>query len=424
MLSRRSLFLGFGATLAAAALPGLGLSPVLAKAAGGSRKFLFVFAPGGWDPTRVFVPAYDIAGVAMEPDSDRWSIGGLTLVDHPQRPSVRTFFQAHAARSLVLNGMLVRSIAHEICTEIAMTGGSGGLGADWATRIAAPMADAFTLPSLVLGGPSFPGTQVFASARTGNNGQLQALVDGRALDFADQPQGGLSRPEEGIVDRYLLRRARARAAGAGGAADSRLATDVVRGLEKIADLKDLQYSMHFATSPAFGDQSDVAVEALALGVSRCVSLSFAGATQVLGWDTHANNDPQQSQLWEELFAGLGQLMSLLAAMPGESAPTLAEETVVVVLSEMGRTPAKNGLDGKDHWPYTSALVLGPGITGGRVVGAHDALYYGQPVDPKTGEIGGSNVLSAESLGATLLQLAGIDPAKELPGIAPITGVLT
>ena len=50
-----------------------------------------------------------------------------------------------------------------------------------------------------------------------------------------------------------------------------------------------------------------------------------------------------------------QFREMLDASPGVYAPTLAEETVVVVLSEMGRTPGINGTDGKDHWPWTSAM---------------------------------------------------------------------
>jgi len=226
------------------------------------------------------------------------------------------------------------------------------------------------------------------------------------------------------VDRYLLRRARARALADRGAADQALAADVARGLEKTADLKDLQYSIRFNTGRALEDQALVAVQALSQGVSRCVTLSFSGNTQVLGWDTHANNDAQQTELFEGLFNGLAQLMELLRQTPGETEATLADETIVVVLSEMGRTPALNGLNGKDHWPYTSALLIGPGITGGRVVGELDDLYYGKNVDPASGEVGGDTILSAESMGATLLALADVDPGEELPGIAPLEGILT
>ena len=84
-----------------------------------------------------------------------------------------------------------------------------------------------------------------------------------------------------------------------------------------------------------------------------------------GWDTHEDNDDDQSPLWEGLFDGLNELMTLLDATPGQTTPTLAGETMVVVMSEMGRTPKLNPANGKDHWPYTSILMVGAGLDGGR-----------------------------------------------------------
>ena len=98
---------------------------------------------------------------------------------------------------------------------------------------------------------------------------------------------------------------------------------------------------------------------------------------------------------------------------------------MVVLSEMGRTPMLNGFNGKDHWPYTSALLFGPGITGDRVIGGFDESYYGLTIDPATAEPDpNGTVLSAEALGATLLQYAGVDPNPFVSGVSPITGVLS
>ena len=70
---------------------------------------------------------------------------------------MRTFLEAWHARTVVFNGLMVRSIAHEICTMIAMTGTTSGLRADWPAILAGEERDRYTLPHLVLGGPSFPG---------------------------------------------------------------------------------------------------------------------------------------------------------------------------------------------------------------------------------------------------------------------------
>jgi uncharacterized protein (DUF1501 family) len=117
-------------------------------------------------------------------------------------------------------------------------------------------------------------------------------------------------------------------------------------------------------------------------------------------------------------------MAMLASTPGQTEATLADETLVVVLSEMGRTPALNAFAGKDHWPYTSLLVVGPGLTGGRVIGGWDDHWYGRPVDPTSGQVReDGQVLSAEAVGATLLALADVDPGPYVSGVSPITGVI-
>ncbi|MEO0605355.1 MAG: DUF1501 domain-containing protein, partial [Myxococcota bacterium] len=127
--------------------------------------------------------------------------------------------------------------------------------------------------------------------------------------------------------------------------------------------------MDFTVGATLPDQIPVAVEALEIGLSRCVTLS-AGTD----WDSHDNNDPTQSANFERTFSGLARLLETLRATPGTTpGATLMEETVVVVMSEMGRTPRLNGFAGKDHWPYTSWMLVGDGITGDRVVGAYDDL---------------------------------------------------
>jgi len=419
-MQRRQFLFGASALLTAFGLPTAGL----AKSPTDGRKFLFVFNPGGWDPTRVFAPEFDNPNVDLEAAAQRATAGGLAYVDHPARPSVRNFFSAFHAQTLLFNGVMVRSIAHEICTMIMMTGSSSGLSPDWPTLIGDAARGDTTLPNLVLGGPSFPGDRGVAVARTGANGQLESLLSGRAFDGSEQPVDGPSRPAESIVDRYLQRRAEARVLGARAAGEEALVREFQDSMDKLGGLKDLRYTMDFQSGGTLADQAEVAAQALSLGVSRSVCLSFAGDSQ-FGWDTHADNDNIQSALFEDLFAGLVSLMATLQATPGTHGGTLADETTVVVLSEMGRTPQLNELIGKDHWPYTSVMVISPDVTGGRVVGGFDESYYGKLVDPGSGDTTDKGqVLSAEAVGATLLTLAGVDPEEHISGVSPILGVLS
>ena len=134
-----------------------------------NRKFIFIFAQGGWDPTRVFTDQLSNNLVATEADAARASVGNLHYITHPTRPSVDAFFQNYHAQSLICNGVQVRSIAHEICTRIAFTGGTSGEGADWASILAASQAHQYSVPHLVLNGPSFSGDLGAYTVRTGSN---------------------------------------------------------------------------------------------------------------------------------------------------------------------------------------------------------------------------------------------------------------
>lgn len=422
MTTRRTLLKATGAGLLAfgAPLP-FGLRSGLASAnplTDGKLKFLFVFNSGGWDPTRVLVDGFDNAAIDMEPEAGRASVGDLNYISHPDRPSVDGFFEAWGDRTAVCNGMLVRSIAHEICTVLALTGDSSGTRPDWPAILANEVREDFIIPHVVLDGPSFPGDLGVAVARAGGQGQLDALIDGSALDLSTMAAGGPSHPAEGIMDAYMLRRAQAAAGGATSAAQAKLAGDLSHAVEQARALKDLRYVMDFSVGSTLASQAQVAADLLSLGVARCATLR-----QAASWDTHADNDNLQSPLWESLFDGLNQLMSVLQTTPGELAPTLADETVVVVLSEMGRTPQLNGFEGKDHWPYTSAMLIGPSVQGGRVYGGLDSQVYGLPIDPISGDTGGEQLFSAEALGATLLAMADIDPGPFVQGVSPIMGMM-
>jgi uncharacterized protein (DUF1501 family) len=119
-----------------------------------------------------------------------------------------------------------------------------------------------------------------------------------------------------------------------------------------------------------------------------------------GWDTHTRNftilkDWNLPQLDQTLSA-------LLADLAGRG---LLDEVLVVVMSEMGRTPRVNGNAGRDHWTYCySVLLAGAGLRGGSVCGASDAqaaFVKDRPVRPA-------------DLVATVYQCLGIDPEIMVP----------
>ena len=70
------------------------------------------------------------------------------------------------------------------------------------------------------------------------------------------------------------------------------------------------------------------------------------------------------------------------------------------------------------------MLVGQGFTADRVVGAYDSLYYGKTVDLDTAELSDSGAnMSSDTVGATLLRLAGVDSEEFLPGVARMDGIV-
>ncbi|MBS0590407.1 MAG: DUF1501 domain-containing protein [Proteobacteria bacterium] len=88
-----------------------------------------------------------------------------------------------------------------------------------------------------------------------------------------------------------------------------------------------------------------------------------GFVDIGGWDTHVNEGGAQGQLANNL-ANLGNGLKAFAQELGEE----WKNTVVVVVSEFGRTFRENGNRGTDHGHGSVYWVLGGSIDGGRIAG--------------------------------------------------------
>jgi len=88
-----------------------------------------------------------------------------------------------------------------------------------------------------------------------------------------------------------------------------------------------------------------------------------GFVDIGGWDTHVNEGGAQGQLANNL-ANLGDGLKAFAQELGPE----WKNTVVVVVSEFGRTFRENGNRGTDHGHGSVYWVLGGGIDGGRIAG--------------------------------------------------------
>ena len=106
-------------------------------------------------------------------------------------------------------------------------------------------------------------------------------------------------------------------------------------------------------------------EAQRLGILMRDSFNI-GFIDVGGWDTHVAEAAENGA--QGILANrLGELGQGLAMLPTVMGPAW-QHTVVVVISEFGRTFRENGNHGTDHGHGTVYWVLGGNIQGGRVAG--------------------------------------------------------
>lgn len=89
-----------------------------------------------------------------------------------------------------------------------------------------------------------------------------------------------------------------------------------------------------------------------------------GFVDIGGWDSHVN----QGNANGILSNNLDNLSQGLAEFADEMGATMWQHTVVVVVSEFGRTFHENGTHGTDHGHGNTLWVLGGGINGGRLAG--------------------------------------------------------
>ncbi|NRB43423.1 MAG: DUF1501 domain-containing protein [Verrucomicrobiales bacterium] len=112
------------------------------------------------------------------------------------------------------------------------------------------------------------------------------------------------------------------------------------------------------------------------------------------WDTHRNHFPKMKDRLLPVFD-----RSVSALLTDLEQRGMLDETLVVFLTDFGRTPKINGNGGRDHHPGVYSVALaGGGIRGGQVYGASDS----RGAEPD------SNACSPADFHATVYAALGID----------------
>lgn len=128
-----------------------------------------------------------------------------------------------------------------------------------------------------------------------------------------------------------------------------------------------------------------------------------------GWDTHVNQGAAQGQLANHLRP-LGEGLAALAQGLGPE----MRNTVILVMSEFGRTARENGNGGTDHGHGNAMWLMGGPVRGGKVYGDWpgldgQGLYQGRDLAVTTDFRAVASAVAERHLGLTDRQLDHVFP---------------
>lgn len=369
--------------------------------------FYVVFnASGGWDTTYMMDPK-GVEGInRLYKEGDILSEGNLRFAPtaaHMDQAgggmSNEDFFARYAGELLVLNGLDYSVNNHAPCSRYMATGKLDSLAyPTFAALVAACKGPDCPLAFLTFGNYSATGN-VVAMARVPYLPTLGRIanadcVEGNSRspyheDFVSQ------RIEAALKDQTDARISQARLPRVERSQSMLFAAQMnSRALRRITPFIPRENP-----TARLHQQSEIALASFKAGV--CVSANLS----IGQFDSHANNDRDQMKLIPELLAGIDFTLRRAEEL------AIRDKLVVVIQSEMGRTPDYNNGDGKDHWSVGSIMFLGPGIKGNRVVGETDNGQFLIPIDPAslatTGNRDTGLRVRPEHVHLALRELAGI-----------------
>lgn len=365
--------------------------------------FYVVFnASGGWDTTYLMDPkgVNEINRLYKEGDI-------LTHGKHKFAPTAahiengvsnEAFFKAYGDELLVFNGLDYSINNHSPCKRYMATGKLDSLAyPTFAALVAACRGPETPLAFLTFGNYSATGNLV-PMARIPYLSSLKLIAN------ADSIKGISRLPYHDDFAKDLIEKA----------LDDRSKAPLVKGtLPRAERAQSMLYAAQSNSkalkraTPFIKDkdpkgrlprQAEIALACFKAGV--CVSANIS----IGQFDSHANNDQDQMNLIPEFLAGIDYLVKRSDELK------IRDKLVIVIQSEMGRTPHYNKGDGKDHWSIGSIMFMGQGISGNRVIGATDEKQFLTPINPKSLAIDRKNGIRTrpEHIHQALRELAGIE----------------
>lgn len=376
-MKRRSFLRGLLPASAAAAA-GMTMSfPMVARAAG-NKRLVVVFQRGGCDGLNAIVP---------HGDDDYYNLRPNLAIAPPLPASAESavaidsdLFSLHPAMSALADVYLGGDLAimpsvhfpqaqrsHFVNQELMEAGMSASAYDGWLNRYLQFNPSAAQLPAVSLG----------ASLAPSLRGDIPVTVLGQ-LGYSDFLGDSLL---GGISNMY------AQNVGAGMSNRSMVHN---HGRLMLDDLEGLSYLSGESYVPANGavyPESDLGtrMRQVAHIIKENLGLEIA-TVDSLGWDTHSN----QGAAVGKHAKSLGDLANSLAAFHADLGYAYMQDTVVLVMTEFGRSVKENASGGTDHGHASTWYTMGGGVTGGiygdwpglSAGNLHEERYLSQTLDSR------------------------------------------
>jgi len=341
----------------------------------GGPYYVVFNASGGWDTTYLMDPK-GVDGInRLYQEGDILTVGNhryAPTAKHAEKGlSNEDFFTKYGPELRVLNGLDFSVNNHTPCARYMATGKLDSLAyPTFPALVAACFGTEAPLAFLTFGNYSATGNLVPMSRVP----YLQSL---KLLALADSIEGN---PKVSYHDSFVTDRIERTLEQQFQARVSEVRLPRVERSQSMlyaaqANSKALRRVVPFIpnepSKERLAQQADIALASFKAGVCISANLSIGQ------FDSHNNNDVDQMKLIPEFLAGIDYLLKKAEDLK------IREQLVVIIQSEMGRTPTYNNGQGKDHWSIGSIMFLGSGITGNRVIGATDEKQLLVPLNPQT-----------------------------------------
>ena len=336
-----------------------------AETSGGKKKLVVIFQRGAADGLNVIVPHGEAAYYNMRPTIaiPRPSRGQESCIDldgffgmHPSLDPLKPLWDARHLALVHASGSPDITRSHFDAQDYMESGTPGAKATEdgWLNRCMQSESENDATP--------FRAVALGSSLPRILSGRAPAVAIDNVRNFAVGGGGPAATPISNDLEAIYSQSVDAVLHGTGNET-----FEAVKML-KSADPNNYQPASG-ATYPRgrFGDALRQAAQLLKANLG--VEVAF---TDIGGWDHHVNEGSTQGQLANLLR----EFSQSLAAFWIDLGP-LAEDTVIITMSEFGRTARENGNRGTDHGHANVMFVLGGPVRGGKVYGHWPGLSEGQ-----------------------------------------------